>query len=319
MNSKAKNMSMVLITDYVHPKLITQLRIMGYEPIYERGYDPKEIGNIIPDLTGVIINSKIRMTADVISKAKQLRFIGRLGSGLEIIDLEAAAAANIKVINTPSGNCNAVGEHAVGMLLSLANNLIKAHSEVQQMIWKREENRGIEISGSKVGIIGFGHTGQAFARRLSGFNPIISYYDPYVTKIAEDVSHHNGVDMSTIFSSDIISFHVPLTSETKHMLNYNFIDNCKAQPIIINTSRGKVVDTQALIDGLESKKLSGACLDVFENEKPSSYSKEDISTYNRLFSFNNVVLSPHIAGWTHQSLEKIADVLITKIQSLQKV
>lgn len=311
-------MSKVLITDYVHPKLITQLRILGYEPIYERGFEPQEIGKIIPDLTGVVINSKIKMTADVISKARQLRFIGRLGSGLEIIDLEAAMRANIQVINTPSGNCNAVGEHAVGMLLSLANNLVKAHSEVKQMIWKREENRGIEISGSKVGIIGFGHTGQAFARRLSGFNPIISYYDPYVTKIADDVSHHSRVDISTIFSCDIISFHVPLTEETKHMLNHNFIDNCKSQPIIINTSRGKVVNTQALNDGLESKKLSGACLDVFENEKPSSYSKEDNLTYKQLFSYRNVVLSPHIAGWTYQSLEKIADVLLTKIKSLQK-
>lgn len=311
-------MSKVLITDYVHPKLITQLEVLGYEPIYKQGFDPEKIIDVISDLTGVVINSKIKMTAAVIEKATLLKFIGRLGSGLEIIDLDAAAKAGIAVINTPSGNCNAVGEHAVGMLLALTNNLLHADREVRELVWRREVQRGIEISGKTIGIIGFGHTGQSFARRLRGFEPHIVYYDPYLQdeNISEDVSHFTSVDLSTIYNSDIISFHVPLTSETNHMMDENFINNCSQKPIIINTSRGKVIDTKALIIGLEKVKISGACLDVFENEKPNNYTEQELEMYNRLFSMPNVVVSPHIAGWTHQSLDRITDVLLSKIRAL---
>jgi len=310
-------MSKVLITDYVHPKLITQLEVLGYEPIYKQGFDPDKIAVVISELTGVIINSKIKMTAAVIEKATQLRFIGRLGSGLEIIDLVAAKQAGIAVINTPEGNCNAVGEHAVGMLLTLSNNLLRADREVRDLIWRREAHRGIEISGEKVGIIGFGHTGQAFARRLRGFDPAIVYYDPYVINIEEDVSHFQSVDLSAIWDCDIISFHVPLTSETQHMLDKTFVSNCSQQPIVINTSRGQVIDTKELIVGLENGQISGACLDVFENEKPEKYTTEDNSLYKSLFSKPNVVVSPHIAGWTDQSLERISDVLLDKIAAIR--
>ena len=170
-------MSKVLVTDYVHPKLITQLEELGNEVLYERGFNPEKISEVIGDLTGVVINSKIKMTAEVIAKAKKLKFIGRLGSGLEIIDLIAAEEAGIAVINTPEGNCNAVAEHAIGMLLSLSNKLMQADEEVRQFQWNREANRGVEISGKKIGIIGYGHTGQAFARRLRGFDPELYYYD----------------------------------------------------------------------------------------------------------------------------------------------
>ena len=306
-------MSKVLVTDYVHPKLITQLEDMGYEVLYERGFDPEKISDVVADLSGVIINSKIKMTAEVIAKAKNLKFIGRLGSGLEIIDLVAAEKAGIAVLNTPEGNCNAVAEHAIGMLLSLSNKLIQADAEVRQFIWNREANRGIEISGKKVGIIGYGHTGQAFARRLSGFDPIIYYYDPYVTKIADDVSHNHKVGLDQIYHCDILSFHVPLTNETKLMFDSEFVQKTTQKPIIINTSRGKVVETRALINGLTDGTLSGACLDVFENEKPQNYSKDEQNLYKTLFSFPNVVVSPHIAGWTHQSLERIATVLLNKV------
>jgi len=309
-------MSKVLITDYVHPKLITQLEELGYIPIYKQGFDPNTISEVIHDLTGVIINSKIKMTSAVIEKGVNLKFIGRLGSGLEIIDLEAARKANIAVINTPSGNCNAVAEHAIGMLLTLQNKLLSADAEVRRSIWNREYHRGTEISDKKVGVIGFGHTGQAFARRLRGFNPTLVYYDPYVTSIADDVNHYESVDMSSIYKCDIISFHVPLTDETKYMLNADFIEKCTEKPIIINTSRGQVVDTKALVEGLQSRQISGACLDVFENEKPHTYSEIERNTHNSLFSMANVVVSPHIAGWTHQSLEGISDVLLNRISQL---
>ncbi len=311
-------MSKVLITDYVHPKLITQLEELGYEPIYEQGFDPNTISEVIDDLTGVIINSKIKMTAAVIAKADKLKFIGRLGSGLEIIDLEAAKSRGIAVINTPSGNCNAVAEHAIGMLLALSNKLLSADSEVRRSMWNREAHRGTEISERRVGIIGYGHTGQAFARRLRGFDPTIVYYDPYVTQIASDVAHNERVDMSMIYNCDIISFHVPLTDETKHMLDADFIEKCTCCPIIINTSRGQVGHTNALINGLTNGQLSGACLDVFENEKPHTYSEDEQNMYNALFSMQNVVVSPHIAGWTHQSLLGIADVLLNRIKRLHQ-
>ena len=306
-------MSKVLVTDYVHPKLITQLEELGYEVLYDRQFNPEKIIDVVPDLTGVIINSKIKMTSEVINEGKNLKFIGRLGSGLEIIDLDAAERAGIAVINTPEGNCNAVAEHAIGMLLSLSNKLIIADAEVRQLQWNREANRGIEISGKKIGIIGFGHTGQAFTRRIRGFDPDVYYYDPYVTKIADDVSHHRKVGLDQIYNCDIISFHVPLTAETKHMFDAEFVNNTTQKPIIINTSRGKVVSTDALLMGLKEGKLSGACIDVFENEKPHNYSKEEQIIYEQLFSLPNVVVSPHIAGWTHQSLERIATVLLNKL------
>jgi D-3-phosphoglycerate dehydrogenase len=306
-------MSKVLVTDYVHPKLITQLEELGYEVLYDRQFNPEKIIDVVPDLAGIIINSKIKMTSEVINEGKNLKFIGRLGSGLEIIDLDAAERAGIAVINTPEGNCNAVAEHAIGMLLSLSNKLIIADAEVRQLQWNREANRGIEISGKKIGIIGFGHTGQAFARRIRGFDPDVYYYDPYVTKIADDVSHHRKVGLDQIYNCDIISFHVPLTAETKHMFDAEFVNNTTQKPIIINTSRGKVVSTDALLMGLKEGKLSGACIDVFENEKPHNYSKEEQIIYEQLFSLPNVVVSPHIAGWTHQSLERIATVLLNKL------
>jgi D-3-phosphoglycerate dehydrogenase len=306
-------MSKVLVTDYVHPKLITQLEELGYEVLYDRQFNPEKIIDVVPDLAGIIINSKIKMTSEVINEGKNLKFIGRLGSGLEIIDLDAAERAGIAVINTPEGNCNAVAEHAIGMLLSLSNKLIIADAEVRQLQWNREANRGIEISGKKIGIIGFGHTGQAFARRIRGFDPDVYYYDPYVTKIADDVSNHRKVGLDQIYNCDIISFHVPLTAETKHMLDIEFVNNTTQKPIIINTSRGKVVSTDALLMGLKEGKLSGACIDVFENEKPHNYSKEEQIIYEQLFSLPNVVVSPHIAGWTHQSLERIATVLLNKL------
>ena len=306
-------MSKVLVTDYVHPKLITQLEELGNEVLYERGFNPEKISEVIGDLTGVVINSKIKMTAEVIAKAKRLKFIGRLGSGLEIIDLIAAEEAGIAVINTPEGNCNAVAGHAIGMLLSLSNKLMQADAEVRQFQWNREANRGVEISGKKIGIIGYGHTGQAFARRLRGFDPELYYYDPYVTNIADDVAHNQRVGLDQIYNCDIISFHVPLTDETKYMCNSDFLEKITQKPVIINTSRGKVVETKALLNGLKNDILFGACIDVFENEKPQNYSKEEQNMYKMLFSLPNVVVSPHIAGWTHQSLERIANVLLNKV------
>jgi len=310
-------MAKVLVSDYVHPKLISGLEGMGYTVEYLKDFSPTNLMEVIPGLTGIIINSKIKMTSKVLDAAKQLKFIGRLGSGLEIIDCPYAKQKGIHVFNSPEGNRNAVAEHALGMLLTLSNNLLQSDREVRQKIWNREKNRGFEIDGLSIGLIGFGNTGQAFAKKLRGFDVELAFNDPYLDPIPEEFSDLSRLSLEEIQeTSDIISFHLPLTPETKGLVDENFFNQCKSDLIIINTSRGKVIQTESLLQGLDSGKIKGACLDVFENEKPQKYSEIEEIAYDKLFSMPNVVLSPHIAGWTHQSLERIATVLLDKISSI---
>ncbi len=307
----------VLITDYVHSKLKPGLEALGYDVTYIPKFNPQSLKDYIDNLEGIIINSKIKMTKEVINQAKQLRFIGRLGSGLEIIDQEAARERGIAVINSPEGNRNAVAEHALGMLLALKNNLIKADREVRSWQWNREANRGNEIDGTTIGIVGFGNTGQAFVKKLAGFDVQLKIYDPYIDPFPTQFKTFRVDSLAELANSaDIISFHIPYNSETHHILDAKFIAQSKKGIIYINTSRGKIVHTQDLIDGLLSGHVGGVCLDVLENEKPETYSPEEQKVYNKLFSLPNIVVSPHVAGWTHQSLEKISNVLLEKIGRL---
>ena len=311
MNSK------VLVTDKVHFDLIEGLEKLGYEVEYLPDFNPEKLDAVLPSLTGIIINSKIKMNAHRLDLSDKLKFIGRLGSGLEIIDLEYAKKKNIAVFNSPEGNRNAVAEHAMGMLLCLSNNLLKADEEVRQMIWNRESNRGFELAGLTMGIIGFGNTGQAFARKLSGWALNVICCDPYVLNISEDLEYIRNVSFEHLVKeADIISLHVPLTDETKWMINENTIKLFKPGAILINTSRGPVVKTKDLIQALEKNKLKGACLDVFENEKPHTFSSEEYQQYLRLYDMKNVVLSPHVAGWTIESLRKIAETLVNRVSEL---
>ena len=306
----------VLVTDYVHDNLIKGLEELGLEVIYDSGFDPQTLDELVHLFTGVVINSKIKMTASRIEAAKKLKFIARLGSGLEIIDLEAAERAGVKVFNCPEANSNAVGEHAMAMLLCLCNNIIRADSEVRSKIWRREANRGIELEGKSLGLIGFGNTGQALARKLSGWALNLSFCDPYLLEVPNEFANIERVSLQRLIeTSEIISLHVPLTEETRGMVNQEFLENCKPSSLIINTSRGAVVNTKDLIMALKNRIISGACLDVVENEKPHSFTTEEDQLYGELYSFENVVLSPHIAGWTQASLEKIANSLLTKIRS----
>ena len=307
----------ILITDGVHELLRDGLKKLGFEVNYNPTYNPEDLINEIGQYSGIVINSKIKMTSGIIEMANNLEFIARLGSGLEIIDLNAAKSNGIHVFNSPEGNRNAVAEHAIGMLLCLTNNLLKADKEVRSKIWKREENRGIELEGKTVGIIGLGNTGRTFAKKLSSWALDLIYYDPYVLNNPKGMDYISKVSLERLkTSSDIISLHVPLTNETKHMIDESFLSECKTGMIIINTSRGQVLETNALISALENNKLLGACLDVFENEKPHHFTSEEDRLYNKLYACQNVVLSPHIAGWTHESLRKIAEVLMTKISSI---
>lgn len=309
----------VLITDDVHPLLIEGLKSGGFHCDFLPDISLEEVRTIIGDYHGLIVNSKILVDRVLLDRAPKLRFVGRLGSGMEIIDREYAAAKGVAVLSSPEGNCNAVAEQALGMLLALANNLLRADREVRQKIWHREKNRGFEIMGKTVGIIGFGHTGSSFAKKLSGMGVKILAYDKYKTNYTSDYPYVAESAMQPIFEqADIISFHLPLTEETKHLADQAFVNKCKKGVIFINTSRGQVIKTEDLIAGLESGNIGGACLDVFENEKPHSYSKREQQLFDRLFSFENIVVSPHIAGWTVESKRRLADILLNKIWGVLK-
>lgn len=307
-------MKKVLVSDYVHPSLISGLEERGYDVHYDRHFLAQDLDSVLSELSGIVINTKIPMMRERIMKAEKLEFIARLGSGLDIIDLEAADERNIKVINTPEGNCDAVAEHAIGMLLSLSNKLLAADRQLRQRIWKREENRGFELGGKTIGIVGLGNTGRAMCRKLSCWGLEIIYSDPYISDIPADLSYLKAVKTEELAEmSDIISLHVQLTNETRHLVDEAFLKRCKNGAILINSSRGAVVDSYALVNALENKKLAGACLDVFENEKPLTFSNEENKLYDRLYAMENVVMSPHVAGWTHESLKRVAEVMLKKL------
>ena len=304
----------ILITDDVHPSLIT-----GLQNYAEVQYLPRisyaEVQAIIPDYDGLIVNSKILVDEQFLQLARQLRWVGRLGSGLDIIDLEACAARNIQVINSPEGNANAVGEHALGMLLSLLNKLTLCDQMVRSFSWDREAMRGLELDGKTVGVIGCGNTGSAFVKKLSGFEVRVLIYDKYKSGLEAFHPRQQEVTLKTLLDeSEVISLHVPLTEETSRWIDRSFFHACKKNPYLISTCRGMVVVLEDLLEALKSGRIRGACLDVFENEKTASYSKEDQRKMEELTSLNNVVLSPHVAGWTIESKKKIAQILLHKLE-----
>jgi D-3-phosphoglycerate dehydrogenase len=304
----------VLITDNVHELLISGLEAAGYECHYLPDIDPMIVPDKIKDYSGIVINSKIRVDKALLQNAPNLKFIARLGSGLEIIDLEAAKEKSVLVHRSPDGNCDAVAEHALGMLLTLANNLCTANADVRKKIWRREELRGWELMGKTIGIIGFGFTGTAFAKKLSGFDVKILAFDKYRKDFVNDNPHVLEAPIEKIFNeADIISLHLPLTNETRGLVNDEFLKKFKKPIVLINTARGEIAQTKAILNALDSGKLIGACLDVFENEKPETYSAEQEILFANLFERPNVLLSPHIAGWTHESKRRLSQLLLQRI------
>ncbi len=305
----------VLFLDIVHPILEKTLTENGFtcEQNYSCTY--KEALKIIPDYQGLVIRSRMPVDANLLGAAKSLKFIARSGAGLENIDLKAAATANIAVFNSPEGNMDAVGEHAIGMLLMLFNKLNYADLEVRNGEWNREENRGIELAGRTIGIVGFGHMGSAFAKKLSGFGCSILAYDKYKSNYAPNsVQEVSLKNLQT--HSDIISIHLPLSAETDYYVDAKFISNCSKPFYLINTARGRHVKTADLLSGLESGKVLGACLDVLEYEKKSfeKLSFADLpQDFKTLAASKKVVLSPHVAGWTAESYEKLSLYLAKKI------
>ena len=303
----------ILFIDTVHPLLKQELEKENH--ICDSAYNKSktEIQQIISNYQGIIIRSRFKIDKQFIDCGSNLKFIARAGSGLENIDVEYAENKNIHCYNAAEGNRQAVAEHALGMLLSLFNNLNNADQEVREGKWEREKNRGIELAGKTVGIIGYGNNGSAFAEVLKGFNVKILAYDKYLTNYPQESS------METIHKeADIISLHVPLTDETTYLVDDNFINRFVKNFYLINTARGKCVNTKNLVKALENKKIKGACLDVLEYEKTSfeNLSKDGLtSDMQYLMNAQNTILSPHVAGWTVESNVKIAEVLLDKFTS----
>ena len=307
-----------MIIDEVHPSLFPMLESIGMEADYRPDIKPAEVCEALAGFDGLIVRSKMRITADTIRLADKLRFVARAGAGLDNIDAEALEERGIALIGANEGNRQAVGEHALGMLLSLMRNISRSDRQVRDKVWLREENRGEEISGKTVGIIGYGNMGQSFARLLSSFGCRILAYDRYaeekITSPAERVSLEQ-----LQAEADIVSLHIPYIPENRAFANDAFFSAFSKPIWFVNTSRGEVVDQAALVRHLQAGTLKGAALDVLENEKLHTLAEQQEQNFQYLATASSVVLTPHIAGWTHESYVKINEVLVEKIVRLQQI
>ena len=304
----------ILHLDKNHPLLIEQLIKAGYKNEEDYTSSKSDIEQIISGYDGIVIRSRFKCDSTFIAAGTNLKFIARVGAGLESIDVPFAESKGITLISAPEGNCNAVGEHTLGMLLSLFNKLNKADLEVKKGKWNREANRGIELDGKTVGIIGYGNMGKAFSKKLQGFDCKVICYD-----IKEDVGDKNATQVSLITFQkevDVVSLHIPWTPLTNRMINSDFINQFSKPFWLLNTARGKSVVTSDMILALKNGQLLGAGLDVLEFEKSSFeslFSNKIPASLSELLSMDNVILSPHIAGWTIESKEKLAQVIVDKI------
>jgi len=304
----------ILHLDTNHPLLWEQLEKAGF--INEADYTStkEEVESNIENYHGIIIRSRFKIDKTFIDKAKNLQFIARVGAGLESIDCEYAESRNIQLIAAPEGNASAVGEHALGMLLSLFNKLNTADKEVKSGQWNRESNRGTELDGKTVGIIGYGNMGKSFAKKMRGFDVEVLCYDILPNKGDENAKQVSLQEIQQ--KADVLSLHIPWTPETDKMVNTTFINQFSKPFWFINTARGKSVVTTDLVSALQSGKILGAGLDVLEYEKLSFetlFEGEKPAAFEYLLNANNVILSPHIAGWTFESKEKLAQVIVNKI------
>ena len=311
-------MSRCLVVDEMHPSLQPLLQSIGVEIDYQPNLTAAEVPAALAaqPYAGLVVRSKLRVTADLLAHGPQLRYVARAGAGTDNIDEAAMAAAGVTLLNAPEGNRDAVGEYAVGLLLGLLRNIVRADHEVRQGQWQREANRGEEIGGKTIGLLGYGHMGRAFARRLSAFGCTVLAHDSDLTVPADNYA--TLVSLAELQArADVLSIHIPYSPANHHFVNASVLGGFAKPVWVVNTARGEVLDHAALVQGLQAGTVRGAALDVLDNEKLSALSPAQQATFDFLKMAPNVVLTPHVGGWTHESYVRINEVLVEKIRAFR--
>lgn len=300
----------------MHESILPLLHSIGVEADYKPEITPAQVLEIITSYQGIMVRSKMNLDKNFFNKATSLKFIARAGAGIDKIDIAEANLKNIRLINAPEGNSNALAEHALGMLLNLVNNINRSHAEVHEFKWNRESNRGYELAGKCAAIIGYGHMGRALAKKLHLLGCKVIAYDKFQKDFSDE--YVTEVTLETLWKqSDIVSVHIPFNSDNRYFIDYDFLNHFSKPIWFINTARGEVLQTAALIQGLQQGKVLGAGLDVLENEKLNTLTENQVKDLKSLMELPQVILTPHIGGWTFESYQKINEVLVQKIRKFK--